>query len=84
MPLIGRRVHGKEPHQFEPNDYGFCEGQDCWCACTPNDLLANLANHTVTEHEDGTITVAPSILCTDGAGGHRWHGFIEKGVWREA
>ena len=43
--------------------------------------LGNLAAHQVEEHEDGTITVSPSILVT----GHdmTWHGYLERGVWRE-
>jgi hypothetical protein len=44
--------------------------------------MGNLRNHEVTEHEDGTITVSPSILCT----GHfdkQWHGYLERGVWRK-
>ncbi len=36
---------------------------------------------TVTEHEDGTITVSPSILLH---GEVSWHGYLERGVWREA
>lgn len=38
--------------------------------------------HKVVEHEDGTITVSPSILITDWKYG-TWHGFLEHGVWRE-
>lgn len=49
-------------------------------------FIAGLAGHGVTEHEDGTITVAPSILLRqgDGSGGWRetWHGFLERGEWR--
>ncbi len=40
-----------------------------------------LTRHAVTEHEDGTITVSPSILVTKGDG-RRWHGYLERGVWR--
>jgi Family of unknown function (DUF6527) len=36
--------------------------------------------HRVTEHEDGTITVSPSIAPREPGG---WHGFLERGVWRE-
>lgn len=36
-------------------------------------------DHVVTEHEDGTITVEPSILCRTCG----WHGYLERGVWRE-
>lgn len=45
-----------------------------------------LTKHTVREHEDGTITVAPgdgssnSILVTRGSA--QWHGYIERGYWR--
>lgn len=39
--------------------------------------------HQIVEHEDGTVTVAPSILATTGAHGHDWHGYLERGVWRE-
>lgn len=43
--------------------------------------LARCAKHDVMEHEDGTVTVSPSIL----AQGHHgeWHGYLERGVWRE-
>ena len=47
--------------------------------------LANLTNHKVAEHEDGTITVSPSILTTghDTGKAITKHGYLEKGVWRE-
>ncbi len=51
--------------------------------------LGNLSQHTVVEHENGTITVSPSILisarrCIDGV----WrdinvHGYLERGAWRD-
>lgn len=65
-----------------PGAYGTANGKD-WFATTPNGLLGNLGSHRVQEHEDGTITVSsPSILVT-GAPGEGWHGFLERGVWRE-
>ena len=45
--------------------------------------IANLAAHTVVEHEDGTITVSPSILVSSPHRG-QWHGFLERGVLRTA
>jgi len=47
--------------------------------------VGSLQNHTVTEHEDGTITVSPSILITSEERGQKveWHGYLERGVWRE-
>lgn len=41
-----------------------------------------LKGHKVVEHDDGTITVSPSILITSHLGS--WHGFLERGIWREA
>ena len=47
-------------------------------------MMGNLTNHEVKEHEDGTITVAPSILIgVRESGKEQWHGFLEHGVWRE-
>ena len=52
--------------------------------------------HEVEEHDDGTITVKASILMREasapavmnGGGGivafGGWHGYLERGVWREA
>lgn len=52
----------------------------------PNGLLGNLRGHTVEEHEDGTITVSPSIL-TKGVNQDgdpiQVHGFLERGSWRD-
>ncbi|MGB1284936.1 MAG: DUF6527 family protein [Aggregatilineales bacterium] len=56
---------------------------DSWYATTPNGNLANLRSHTVTEHDDGTITVSPSILCESWRSKGRWHGYLERGIWRE-
>jgi hypothetical protein len=78
-----------------PGEYAHHPNGD-WFGCTPNDHLATLTAHSVVEHEDGTITVAPSILVrgiVSGIGfvpymeqhheGELWHGFLERGVWRE-
>lgn len=80
--MIGKRVFNDvKPHLFQKGEYGIYEG--VWYAQATPDLCANLGNHTVIEYEDGTITVSPSILVSDGDGGHSWHGFLEKGIWRE-
>jgi hypothetical protein len=56
-----------------------------WCPNGERNLLCSLVNHTITEHEDGTITVSPSILCGPVADIIKaWHGYLERGVWREA
>ncbi|MBE3065619.1 MAG: hypothetical protein IMZ54_02410 [Acidobacteria bacterium] len=68
---------------FAPGEYGRHPLGNVWMACTPNGHLGNLANHTVIEHEDGTITVSPSILVVGTKDEALWHGFLEHGVWRE-
>lgn len=67
-----------------------------WGVMTPavgkdsRSLHGMLSIHTVREHEDGTITVAPgdgssnSILVKRREDlGETWHGYIDHGVWRE-
>jgi hypothetical protein len=66
---------------LKPGEFGI--GRDgVWYACCARHMTANLSNHTVIEHEDGMITVSPSILLTQGEGGRDWHGYIENGVFR--
>lgn len=68
---------------MNPGDY-WKEGS-IWYGVAPNGMLCNLSKHQVTEHEDGTITVSPSIrvsgVRTQG-GSDEWHGYLEAGVWR--
>lgn len=70
-----------EEDRLQAGDYGTMPDGE-WYGMTPEDTpkLAGLKNHTVIEHDDGTITVSPSILCRDNEGA--WHGYLEKGVWR--
>lgn len=77
---VGRET-GVQPHALNVGEYGLHYCSTDWYARTPNGMLANLSRHDVVEHEDGTITVKPSILVT---GGHdqRWHGYLERGIWR--
>lgn len=80
----GRRISDADSGagmRFLPGDYNRVRGT--WHACTPSGALGNLANHDVTENEDGTITVFPSILVISDHDGKTWHGYLERGVWRE-
>lgn len=64
---------------FKNDDDGF------WYLHLPDCGLGNLANHKIEEHEDGTISVTPSILVTgheDGKSTQR-HGYLTRGVWNE-
>lgn len=66
-----------------PGDY-YHDPRVGWSGCTPTGDIANLSAHHVIEHDDGTITVSPSILVSGGPRCSRWHGFLERGVWRAA
>lgn len=85
--MNGQRLHeveGEDDFVFRiftsPGAYGKRDG--VWYCCTPNGLAGNLCNHSVVEHNDGTITVSPSILV---AQRHpiSWHGYLKQGVWSE-
>lgn len=66
-------------------DYGKDPGDDIWYARPPGVSTGSLANHDVIEHDDGTITVSPSILVTgsDGDIKQSWHGYLVHGEWRK-
>ena len=79
--MIGKRVYLKEGETvftFHPGDYGKA-ADGAWWIRPPHGSMGQLTDHEVVEHEDGAITVSPSILLPD-----QWHGFLERGVWREA
>lgn len=83
--MVGRRVEWTA-QILAPGEYAKLP-DGTWRAETPNGHGANLAAHTVVEHEDGTITVDPSIEVYWPATGDRakvvhYHGFLERGVWR--
>jgi Family of unknown function (DUF6527) len=61
-------------------DYGK-DSRGIWQARPPGMHAGSLRNHEVEEHEDGTITVSPSILIDQGD--KKWHGFLKKGEWSE-
>jgi hypothetical protein len=79
--MQGKRVYTDHPIVFLPGEYGIMYGR--WYACTPEGRLGDLSNHEVTEHDDGTITVSPSILVSGGGEQGNWHGYLERGIWRE-
>lgn len=54
-----------------------------WQVTAPDGLVGAIdpSIHTVVEHEDGTITVTPSIDFSKRRPG-AWHGWLTKGVFR--
>lgn len=91
MSMLGRRVlptpDGYLRGLVQPGDYGRVnltleevygfERQLWWQVVAPDGSACSLnpAVHTVTEHEDGAITVHPSIVTST------WHGWLKHGVW---
>lgn len=84
--MKGRRILGYGPLcDPEPGDYWFVErdGHRVLMVVAPNGLMGDCSRHDVTEHEDGTVTVSPSIFAQGGPGmANEWHGWLERGVWR--
>lgn len=85
-PISGKRVELiQQPGGFQllnPGEYGKWK-DGTWYGCAPDGSGCNLCGHAVTEHEDGTIAVSPSI----GIGtspNYDWHGYLEHGIWRLA
>lgn len=54
-----------------------------WAHCPTNNFIGNLGGHEIVEHDDGTITVSPSILVTEGKG-EQYHGYLRAGEWTDA
>jgi hypothetical protein len=80
--VVGARRDFTDSELLNPGEYGRLSVNGQWYAETPNGHGANLSRHTVTEHEDGTITVSPSILVSNHTGA-LWHGHLVQGVWEE-
>lgn len=76
-----RRPDGTPVHELEPGDYSVHRaGERVWL-CLPSGQFGQVDYQwTVTvEGSEGPVTVSPSIHdAPDG-----WHGFLERGVWRE-
>jgi hypothetical protein len=81
--------------ELEASDYLLRDGRRMVWLCLPNGAVANLPVNEgsatdartwgLEEHADGTVTLSPSILLhpsppADPVG---WHGYLERGVWRE-
>lgn len=71
---------------MQPGEYVKIVELKTWHCCTPNGHAGNLRNHEIVEHEDGSITVRPSIRISldksDGTVVELWHGYLELGIWR--
>ena len=68
---------------MRPGDYaGPWNGHDLWLLRAPNGDWASLSSrtHTITEHDDGSVTFHPSVQFNTGA---HWHGYLTRGEWHQ-
>lgn len=84
--MRGTRVeHVSEMWPPEEHPGYYCpvvmDGKRTWHCVTPNGHAGNLGAHDVVEHEDGTITVTPSILVSNPQQGELYHGWLTAGEW---
>ncbi len=88
--MIGQRIYptdnidnGMRGLVFsEPGMYGK-DAEGRWWARPPRGSVGNLSAHEILEHDDGTISVSPSILVEGGANRQTWHGYLIRGEWTE-
>lgn len=87
ITVQGVRKYADEGGQLrlEEGEYGRSPANGQWYARPPDQRVGCLAEHKITEHEDGTISVKPSILVRTWDGDEEivWHGYLKRGVWRE-
>lgn len=73
---------GELPSGLDTGSICYWRHGDEWWLYLPGGGMGNLSAHRVEEHEDGTITVSPSIgLKTDPGGGYVRHGYLKRGAW---
>lgn len=80
--MQGKRRDRPDNSIPEAGEYGKASDGHWQCRPPETSLIGNLNNHEVIEHEDGTITVSPSILIHSYIG-KKWHGYLERGIWRK-
>ena len=84
----GKRIENPIDNGLQPGEYGKSLEDGTWWFCTPNGHFGRINNKVwkITENEDGTITVSPSIRVShsiDGKSIEDWHGYLVNGIWKE-
>lgn len=71
---------GTEPGwvKLTPGTPAYRIGARWYVRCMSGATVGRLTEgtHTVTEHDDGTITVEPSLVMSNG-----WHGWLRRGIF---
>jgi len=89
----GPRMKDDQTYELRPGDYcgpvwGYAGAKPAVFMRKPNGALCHVTSppHTFIEEDDGTLTIAASISDKRVHGGDHsdgWHGFLERGTWRE-
>lgn len=77
------RITDGNPFDLAPGDYMLTAQRVLWLR-TPNGALGRITAPpwtSIEEHEDGTITVDPSIEIHGGGDVPYWHGHLVRGVF---
>jgi hypothetical protein len=78
-------AHGDLPGDLDDTRVCYWRSPGEWWIYLPRAGVGRLTNHEVTEHEDGTVTVRPSVGMkpASSGGGYVRHGFLTRGEWGE-
>lgn len=84
----GRARPNAKPWELAPGEYTVrldvgLDKRNAWVVTPTGDGPARLDGWDLTEHDDGTITTSPSILAHPSGDKPGWHGYLERGVWRQ-
>lgn len=81
-----RRPDGTKPHDLKPGEYALAsaDARAVWL-CSPDGQPGRVEAPiwTIAVEGDGTVTVSPSIWWNRQDNPPGWHGFLERGIWRE-
>lgn len=82
-----RRPDGTQPHELAPGEYALAsaDAQVVWL-CSPDGKAGHVSltgGWTITVEGDGTVTISPSIWWDKTADPPGWHGYLDRGIWRE-
>lgn len=78
-----RRPDETGPWDLEAGEYYLYKGAP-WVRLPDGVGPCNLRDWSPVWHEDGTLTLSPSILDGDPKKeGRGWHGYLERGIWRQ-
>lgn len=80
-----RRPDGTEAHELVAGEYALAPSGHAVILCNPDGHHGHVYDSlwSITVEEDQTITVNPSIWWDKDATPPGWHGYLQRGVWRE-